>query len=354
MDKVIEIKDAHGEYGMSGGVVATAEQGEFVGTLSHQYVEAKGGRSSKASDFEMRNPVSSDHLIVIPASEISLWLGSLFQDIENAKPQMSRVVSSQIQGQTQIAVRGFTFSASNVSGAQCGGANGVGGNDGVGVGGNDGVGVGGNDGVGIGGAGISMGDGLVLSVELNIDGHQLWSPQQVRPQWGDRIKRALLRQQELNILYFFSFNEDRTRLDVVNYCSLAEFFTMLAKDDYEPATAIVGDVLNDSDSRLGKLSEVRDHSAIIRKELQVVQSSIDSASPSANLIRGKALVRQLTLLADLLETENWYMVNRGWIDHLIENNSGWNFLFTDSNFDSATSMLTSLYSIRAAMKSLNL
>lgn len=78
VEHLVEIRNGHAEFGMSGGVVAALDAdpdggaGGFVGTISHQiYSEGSVAVSARASQ---------NTILAIPASQVLAWLASYFAD----------------------------------------------------------------------------------------------------------------------------------------------------------------------------------------------------------------------------------------------------------------------------------
>lgn len=82
----IEIVDAHGEAGISGGRVARPNSDRMAAMTSHQYLEHIAGETSPTREYKRNGSQKEvNHLILIPADRIRTWVRSYFDNPQGFK-----------------------------------------------------------------------------------------------------------------------------------------------------------------------------------------------------------------------------------------------------------------------------
>ena len=226
---VIELQNAQGEYGMSGGAVLRESDQAFLGVLSHQVITMVPGSESKISNFANES-VIQNHLIVIPTSFVSEWLGSYFSNPSAFTPNFLRDADEQYLGNEVILSSGLSFKLQNASDSKHG--SGVGGGDGAGVGGK------GGDGAGVGGDANSSeetsGPKIVI---VSLSNHHasfsheaLWSSP-TEAALLSKLQNSLMQQNNLQIPFLMvRIADDRkVRTEVIE--SLSQFIHALSFDN---------------------------------------------------------------------------------------------------------------------------
>lgn len=329
---MIELKLAHGEYGMSGGAVFSGDLNDWLGVLSHQYLYLLSGKKSAIGTFNSQKERVENHLLVIPSTVVAAWLDDVFGG-EEYHPYFVRDPNLQILGSDTVFSSGLLFEMDSPEpGAP------IGGNDGAGIGGNDGSGIGGNDGSGIGGEDSGATAGLKVRVRLDprdrgtrwfLSSHDKWLP---------TVKGHLRRNHDIEIIGLIQKN----RVQILPIRSLADLFKGM-KNGLSPVTRIYSPAgTTDED-----IKTVKQFGQRITKTLENFKSKREFGSLDA---MARVQFQELSSAAVLAET-NWELVDLGHLSRLLDtkkNQRLWSFLF-GAEFEDAVDLLKDLLELRATL-----
>ena len=357
VDYMTEVIEAHGEYGMSGGVVTENKTGQLVGLLSHQYIVKPPGRPAAVAEWEESHTTVENHLLVIASSTIKKWLSLILDKKKSAS--MQRLASSQISGDKVVIVSGgLCFIQSKADSEEPTG--GIGGGDGTGIGGGDGTGIGGGDGTGVGGD-AEEGSANKNHIQIKItrcssgaaSGH--W-PIAIKQSWFDAVNTRLLRRAKISVPYFISYDGGQSGLKKKYFKTLAEFFSLLNEKECLPATIQTHLGVNDT-GLVGILAELKEGGDWLTEHLKDLTINLNDQSVldgDMSALHSRELVKQINTLADLLSRQSWEIVPNAWVSDLIhKNKDGWKYLF-NNHFDITVETLSKLKRINHSLRKVKL
>jgi hypothetical protein len=326
---MIETHLTHGEYGMSGGPVTTADAAHFLGVLSHQYLKPKAGGHDEVEEFAVPE-VSEDHLLVIPAAVAARWVRAVLGASPPA-PSAFRDPFAEAHGKTDVITHGLRFSFTRpkpVAVAPNGGG------DGVGIGGGDGVGIGGDGETAMRGAGT-------VDIALAEDAAPTsWTFAPEREAWLARVRQLLLRRAHVTVSLFVERLPARAGMRKHAVTSLAEFFSELLRDEWRPLLHL--------ESGLSGASGVEIDQAL-RKDgtkLRQLAAKLRVEDNSAAALSARELLEQVKTLASLAESGESELIEASWLGDLREGyRPGWTYLF-NASYNETVDLLTVLIRIQ--------
>ncbi len=329
---VVELSDAHGEFGMSGGPVV-GESGELVGILSHQYLKIVPGGKTITQVFSKETQVMENGLVAIPGDEAIAWAREILKS-SSPKAVYSRDPEEQLIRKEAVYVGGLRFEIQLVNPV----AAPVGGGEGAGIGGGEGAGIGGGEGAGIGGEENRKSSLVEISLDLK-RGSILW-PISRLSQWQERTLSELrTRMKKVRVLFLV----DKTAKGLVRLpvTSLGQFFTVLGNSTVSPVTQVESE-----ETALSKTSREINALGVSIGELEkeLYNQTLSSSS--------KLLLSEISLIATLSASQDWLLLDIESINAMTDvskNNLGWKELFT-TQFQKAVSLLEKLNALKEKLK----
>lgn len=322
-DSMIEVTQAHVEFGMSGGILTSPDHTKLLGLLSHQFLKQVAGRGAVVQEMLDPSSPAADHVFVIPADTVYQWLHRILDLHENSVPTIVRNADSQGElGSQSVFANGLEFSASRLDPTlpPVGGAEGVGGYR-----------------------------QEPIEVSLNIDrkNHlaELGLPAK-RQEWLLNVKSQLVRQKEVSIPYFVRLDQRTQEIQKVSMHSVPEFFKYLKDPALDPVTVIQGKTTYDKETEKNSVE------ILLRSGNELIKKihTLESQTPSKPLPQeASGLLHQIKVMADILVAENWKILPSTWPEMLMNGHKeGWIFLF-NQDFTTTQEIMTQLLGIQAAM-----
>ena len=241
----IELKDSHGEFGMSGGAVLSVDQKSILGLLSHQYLKLNVGGETTLAEYNVEQDVGSEnYLLVIPSAVVKSWLSRFFSFPDTFSASFVKQADDQISNVRRVYSEGLVFTANNASSGPCASQdeerglwNGNSIPPALGVLG---------DPVGIGGDGSSYQDAVEITVEIdrNASLHLVNSSWYLpsRVEWVRSLKDVLYRPGKVSITGLLYRDPNTSGVERICFKSLEEFFRKLISPDTSPISIISSSV----------------------------------------------------------------------------------------------------------------
>lgn len=319
VEKMIELVDVHGEFGMSGGGTWDADGKKLIGLLSHQVLLIQSGGPTRV--FNWRGEAMEDHILAIPSGAISVWIKNVLKGGNDWF--MERFLDSQILNKAVVNYGPFQFVL--VSPANSDG----------GIGGADGCGIGGADGCGIGGTGDSESDNSSIKVELITEriGNPIYefskAPDEKR-EYLRGIYNRLMKHEEIVFTGFVSRKGDSVpgSYAIKKMESMSQFM----HDFMKPGTVAI----NASSS-----SPFQKETQTATKQLAILSEKIANAP-------ARLLIAQIKALVELASSDAWASLGVNEISAISDGsgtNDGWADLFS-ADFRAATDLYGSLQKIK--------
>lgn len=220
LDSMIELIEAHGEFGMSGGpaFLSLPSGKQFLGILSHQYLSLRVANASLASDFDAGSQVEN-HLLVIRARDVWSFVRSQLQNTPqpvgfisdaSAKPGTEAIISEGLRFQ-MTRQKSVTRMA------------------------------GGGDGGGIGGKETSQTlTGQSVMIESKDSDLATFFPISSRRAEFQEWKRLALARKHFRILGFLGKRSSARPFQFQSVTTLAEFVSLLRNPNLVPVVAMEG------------------------------------------------------------------------------------------------------------------
>lgn len=243
--EAIELKDSHGEFGMSGGAVLSDDQKTILGLLSHQYLKLNvGGETTLAEYNGEQDAGSENYLLVIPSAVIKSWLSRFFSSPDAFTASFVKQADDQISSVRRVYSEGLVFTAGRATSGPCAShSNGrslwdiESSQPAVGLLG---------DPVGIGGDGSTFQDAVEISVEIdknasqNLVSSSWYLPSRV--EWVRSLKDVLYRPGKVSITGLLYRDPHTSGVERICVKSLEEFFRKLISSDTSAISIISSSV----------------------------------------------------------------------------------------------------------------
>ena len=345
---MIELMDAHAEYGMSGGPVLASDGSRIIGLLSHQALEMSPGYPTVPQDIsEDKSGMVFNHVFVIPADFIRSWIKDVLTN--GFVPKVNEIASEQILG-NHVVFSGdleFQMVPRSAMGNKMS-SSGVGGGNGSGVGGGNGSGVGGGNGSGVGGDGTGelnqfpeTSNELVL--EVRIAANSTHTPSFYEKfRWFQDVKKALLLNNRVFISDLLIRDSNPTRPTRMKIESLDHFFRMLI----DPSVLPLADVIS-SEQRI--ISTKSDSSDSMLSHIHTIQSLVDFLVGRSSKLEEKQLLSRIKTTAEILGSAEWQSVSFSELSAISGESGiyiqGWTQLFDPvdhEKFDAAVKLMSEL------------
>lgn len=324
LQTVVELSSSHGEFGMSGGPIFSGLNQQFIGVLSHQFVEYVAGGSSRVGEYQMS--AKADHVFAISQRDTVSWLQKILERPEMTAPSFVRDASLQLANINDVVFSSgleFKLIAGKDLGSQIGGAegHGIGGAEGHGIGGAEGNGIGGAEGTSTGdmnGGGEGHGIGgntesasyTAVEISLDLDNHLAQSDFFGRGKWIQNIKAQLVRNHRL-IVPFFVENLPGQTPKKRAITSLPQFFALLRSVALQPASVVLDGIAQDHENRDQNAANLKAEGLWLKDAVTRFQSIV-----SAQQIGTRQYLVDLKLMADILATGDWPLVDIAWVRSL--------------------------------------
>ena len=361
---MIELMDAHAEFGMSGGPAYSADGSEITGILSHQALEMSLGHPTHVRDLSESSCSGNifNHIFVIPSDFVLTWMNGILSG--SIKPSLVEVASEQIMGKHTVVSGALSFSITSAISAGIGGRD-EGGANGSGIGGRDegganGSGIGGSEEGGANGSGIGgnseaytpVGNDLVIEVNFSPLGYD--SPSNYSNEnWFKESKKALLLNRKVIIPFLLKKDSNSLAPVRLKIESLDQFFRELANSGTIPLAQVLNQGLN---SESAKALSGASPSAL-HNPLQKAQSLILDLSKSTTKLEEKQLISRVKMTLDILGSVEWQNITASDLQSLSDGSGSysqaWAELFDSvdhSKFDLSVKLMSSLNEIEEAIR----
>ena len=377
-----ETMDLHGEFGMSGGPVYSADYSKIAGILSHQALEMVPGRPSQIRDFSEPTSVGKtyNHIFVIPSDFVLTWMKGILD--QSITPALVEVASEQFLGKHVVVSGVLAFRLATA--AQVGAIGGEGGGHGSGIGGEGGGhgsgiggeggghgsgigGEGGGHGSGIGGEGGGHGSGiggsessdaltgndLVISVELSPLGYSTQNAYE-NERWYKDIKRNLLLTKKVYIPFYVVRDENSLAPIRYNIESLEQFFRALADKGTAPVSQVVEPK---SDSKKSSSADASGAPETLKNSVKEALSIVDRLTQTTRALEEKQLLARLKVTLDILSSLDWANISYQEVAQLADGSGSysqaWTQLFDSVNhakYDDAIKLMRALDDLTDTVK----
>lgn len=342
----IELTNAHGEFGYSGGLVYDSTLERVVGLLSHQYLTSSGGRA-RVGTYTSVSPMQR-HLLLIPWSSIREWLLTYFSKKQKFRVRAFRDPSWQVIGRDRVLTSGLSFSAANDSQYCIGTRPTVPGS----------AGIGGGDPSGTGGKGTDSTAhiNVILAPNKTSDA-ALWTESPLK-EFMSKIKRNL--NLGIKVMSPFLVYRDPKTGNAFKLCvrSLEEYFRKLNMPGVEPVFVMSGGVLR-SDMEPEAVNVILRDQMI--RVLGISTNLVDKiALNSVNEISLRSLKvfeGKMELFSQLSASDSWVLINSTDIYDLIDHDGiysdVWAILY-NTDFDDTVDLLKALRKVRKQVSGVRL
>ncbi len=326
VERMIEINDGKGEFGMSGGPIFLRD--EMIGMLSHQYLKLVAGAPSEVGEYERDTTMVENQLLAIGRQKIAQWLKQIFSGKESAG--LYREPEDQISGQKVL--HGFGIRLELVPRPPTATLIKAGG-----------------DGTGIGG-GKNWENDTNLSVLVSKEAQK--NPKRIRehagPAWLVRLRESLALSEQLRIPYFSTL---RPPFRKAYFSSLEEFLFLAKHPEMVPIRFAAGENRGDLP---GEIKNLLLQAKFDLNYFQQTYQAKFSAPVSAAL-------EEMARAAEILGSRDWRLVTYQYWNAVLKNpeepNSAWYHLFSmeftsADDFDRVSRMYGTLGKIRDVLKQL--
>lgn len=289
VQSVIELEQAHVEFGMSGGLAFSSRKKEWLGLISHQVIELLPGRPSEVRAHQTSQHSRVNRPLLISSQTILNWLKLYFDLKEDYRPLFTLNASDQALGKERVCLGELQFEIKSlIRGTDIPESRFRGGNDGIGVGGGA-------------SSGSSSWIEIALDRERSIEPFSVEQgeafPQNARLlNWSESVLEKIRRGNQVEIPFLIQGDQ------LVPFQSLAEFFREILLHEKDPVTLLAPRVGQfETTSKIGRLSEkgrqIVEFSEKLLKELE--------SHPETSRVGLKEFFNRCLEIGTLLESDNW-------------------------------------------------
>jgi hypothetical protein len=327
----IELENAHGEFGMSGGPLMDAASQSIIGILSHQFLKIKEGGQTVVCEYQSGE--AAHQVLVIPGRMIRAWLSRYFDDPTEFRAAFVRDTRAQIEPRNIVYADGLEFETVVAESRRpvqpIGRKNG--------------------DPVGIGGDAQVYGKPVRIDIRLDrTEGEHLMGTRwylSAKADWIKRVKDRLYLNASVSVSSLLYRDPDTQTLSRVSFSSPEEFFRKLSSPNVNPITTVTGGVQG------GDLDMAF---VAIRGAAVEAQTVANKLLPTAQKRVTRILLNRIrTVTAALQDKSNWMLIELSDLDEVTDpknrHREAWSELFSSSSIDDPVRMLSLLRQMKNEM-----